>query len=312
MNRAFEFEFEPAALERGFLREATLLLADEGVFEWRNNTGVALNRHTGQRVRFGIPGGSDLLCVVPPFGRFLGVETKAKRGRQSENQQRFEKAVTRAGGVYVVAKTIEDVRRGLFEARAPRIVFEGRGDWMCTFTGRRFWPCDPRPEDFSILDIAHALSIENRYGGHLPAPYSVAQHCLLAARIVREILGGTLEDERDTLMHDAAEAYIKDIPRPLKLSLPGYKVIEHRVEGALAVRFGLRHPMPPIVKRADEIALAVERRDLFPASHQDLWSTDRTHDQRLVSGRIQTEFRDWRDVERDFLARFDTLFGVAS
>jgi hypothetical protein len=107
----FEFETEPAALEGDFLREATLWLAERNVFEWRNNTGVAVNKETGQFVRFGIPGGSDLLVVVPPFGRFLGVETKAKLGRQSEKQKRFQRAVERAGGVYALAKTLEELKR---------------------------------------------------------------------------------------------------------------------------------------------------------------------------------------------------------
>jgi hypothetical protein len=113
----FQFEFEPAGLEHDFLREATLWLAVGGVFEWRNNTGVARNPETGQHVRFGIPGGSDLLCVVPPFGRFLGVETKAADGRQSKKQKVFEMAVKSAGGVYVLARTLEDVRRGYEEAQ---------------------------------------------------------------------------------------------------------------------------------------------------------------------------------------------------
>jgi hypothetical protein len=190
------------------------------------------------------------------------------------------------------------------------IALERRGDWMCTFTGLRFWPLDPRPEDICIEDIAHALACENRYGGHLPEPYSVAHHCLLAAWIARDILGGDRADVRDTLMHDAAEAYLKDIPRPLKRSLPGYKEIEHGVEAAIAAKFGLRFPMPPIVKRADEMALAIERRDLFPASHQQLWVTDRTHDQRMVSDRGRVAFKDWRVVERRFLEVFQALFGT--
>jgi hypothetical protein len=118
----FEFETEPAALEGDFLREATLWLAERNVFEWRNNTGVAVNKETGQFVRFGIPGGSDLLVVVPPFGRFLGVETKAKLGRQSEKQKRFQRAVERAGGVYALAKTLEELKRAFDAASTvPRV-----------------------------------------------------------------------------------------------------------------------------------------------------------------------------------------------
>jgi len=101
--------------ESPLLREATLWLSARG-FTWRNNTGVAHNPETGQHVRFGIKGGADLFDVVPPFGRFLGVETKARRGRQSDDQETFERAVRTAGGVYVLAKTLEDVERGYEEA----------------------------------------------------------------------------------------------------------------------------------------------------------------------------------------------------
>lgn len=53
---------------------------------------------------------------------------------------------------------------------------ERAGDWMQTFTGRQFWPMDPRPEDLDILDIAHALSLLCRFGGHCQRFYSVAEH----------------------------------------------------------------------------------------------------------------------------------------
>jgi hypothetical protein len=111
-------ELQPEMFEREapLVREATLWLS-ERAFVWRNNTGVARHPVTGQVVRFGIKGGADLLAVVPPFGRFLGVETKAKRGRQSAAQSVFEQAVRRAGGVYALAWSMEDVRRAFDEAQ---------------------------------------------------------------------------------------------------------------------------------------------------------------------------------------------------
>jgi hypothetical protein len=75
-----------------------------------------------------------------------------------------------------------------------------RGDWMQTFTGRRFWPLDPRGEDVLIEDIAHALSLLTRYGGHCTRFYSVAEHSVLLAR------AATPENALWLLLHDASEA----------------------------------------------------------------------------------------------------------
>lgn len=180
------------------------------------------------------------------------------------------------------------------------------GDWLCTASGVRFYPCDPRPEDIFIDDIAHALAIENRFGGHLREPYSVAQHCVLASSIITH-MGGSPEEERWALLHDAAEAYVKDIPRPLKRALgQAYSQIEKRVAGVIAERFGLSVEMPKIVKLADELCLSLERRDLFPASHKQAWT---------LGGEIvklppfTVSFIPWFQAESDFLARFNTLFG---
>lgn len=126
------------------------------------------------------------------------------------------------------------------------------GDWMQTASGREFWPLDPRPEEVYIGDIAHALSNLCRYAGHTRAFYSVAQHSVLVAR--------NLPDELRLwgLLHDAPEAYVVDIPRPLKPFLTGYATIEARVMGCIQKRFGLSDPMPKEVKRVDAAILGDE------------------------------------------------------
>ena len=131
--------------------------------------------------------------------------------------------------------------------------------WILTARGRHFDYLDPRLEDIDVLDIAQGLANECRFGGHTRAFYSVAQHAWLASQIVPP------EHALEALLHDASEAYCKDIPLPLKLLLPDYRDIEARVEGAIRAAFGLPLTMSPAVKQADLILLATERRDLMPA-----------------------------------------------
>lgn len=126
------------------------------------------------------------------------------------------------------------------------------GDWMQTATGRQFWPLDPRPDEIDIVDIAHALSMMCRYGGHCIRFYSVAEHCVLMARAVSP------ENALWALLHDASEAYVVDVPRPLKASLPNYKNLEGYVMNAVCVRFGISHLMPAEVKSADNRILLDE------------------------------------------------------
>jgi len=127
-----------------------------------------------------------------------------------------------------------------------------RGDWMQTHSGTAFWPLDPLPEDVSITDIAHALSHLCRYAGHTHNFYSVAQHSVLVSRNL------PAEHAMWGLLHDAAEAYVVDIPRPLKRYLKGYAQIEAGVLRAIAQHFELPPEIPAEVKRVDNAILADE------------------------------------------------------
>lgn len=115
-----------------------------------------------------------------------------------------------------------------------------------------FWPLDPRPDEIVIEDIAHALSMLCRFGGHTTRFYSVAEHSIHVAALLPPTL------RLWGLLHDAAEAYVIDLPRPLKRCLPGYREIEDRVMAAVAERFALPMPMPAEVKAADESMLMAE------------------------------------------------------
>lgn len=129
---------------------------------------------------------------------------------------------------------------------------------LTTWSGRMIDYANPSPDDIYINDIATALSRECRYAGHASHFYSVAQHAVLCSRIVSP------EFAIEALLHDAAEAYVKDIPTPLKRMLPDYKVIEERFDLAIRVHFGLPEVPSHGIKEADNILLATEIRDLFP------------------------------------------------
>ena len=144
------------------------------------------------------------------------------------------------------------------------------GDWMQTYTGQQFWPLDPRAEEVDLQDIAHALSHMCRFAGHVRTFYSVAEHCvrvsLLAPGSDRMIaLAG--------LLHDATEAYVVDVPRPLKRFLPGYAEIEARVARCVEQRFDLETGIldHPSVKHWDEVLLATEARDLIGGERAGKW-----------------------------------------
>lgn len=137
----------------------------------------------------------------------------------------------------------------------PRI-----GDWIQVHSGAQAYPMDLRPSEIEIEDIAHSLAMQCRYSGHCIRFYSVAEHSVLMARWV-------LADGYDpyvalaALLHDATEAYLTDVPRPVKPFLAGYKEAERRASIAIAERFGLspsgEHPM--IVDEADARILVDER-----------------------------------------------------
>jgi hypothetical protein len=128
------------------------------------------------------------------------------------------------------------------------------GDWLQTYTGRQFWPLDPRPEEIFIEDIAHALAMQCRYAGHTNRFYSVAQHSYIVSKNLPRPLA------LQGLLHDASEAYLIDVPRPIKGYLTNYLQIEKLVERAIAQAFGLPFELDPLVKEIDSRILVNEQK----------------------------------------------------
>ena len=137
------------------------------------------------------------------------------------------------------------------------------GSWILTRSGRHPDFLDPHPGEIEIFDIAVALSRECRFSGQTRRAYSVAQHSVLASRIVPEAFA------REALLHDATEAYLRDLSRPLKHLVPEYLRIERRLDRVIRQKFGLPAEKSDPVDLADRILLATEKRDLMPEDSCD-------------------------------------------
>src|SRR3954447_4059990 len=144
---------------------------------------------------------------------------------------------------------------------APDHAPSAPGPYLQTVSGKSFNPFEPDPEQLDISDIGRALANVCRFGGHCRSLYSVAQHSVIVSELVEQ-RGGDVEDVFAALMHDASEAYLGDMPHPIKhRSALGaaFKAAEEHLEQAIRERFRIRDGVPEI-KRADRALLATERR----------------------------------------------------
>jgi len=176
-----------------------------------------------------------------------------------------------------------------------------RGDWIQTFTGRQFWPLDPRPEEIVIEDIAHALSMQCRFTGHCRDFYSVGEHSYWVSKLCKP------ENALWGLLHDASEAYLQDMAKPIKRlpEMQGYRDVEKIAQETICLRFGLAMARPDDVSLADKQMLAIEARDLLGPLHPEFskWLRDYVPDRPLNVVMPMTQ----REAERNFLVRFREL-----
>jgi len=178
--------------------------------------------------------------------------------------------------------------------------------WIQTYSGRQFYPLNPVVEDIDIEDIAHSLSHLCRFAGHTRVFYSVAEHSCRVADLAMRFAHSSVQWYVAAwgLLHDATEAYLIDLPRPLKRSEeigPGYRQAEANLMKAVCKRFDLREDEPREVQSADTILLMTERRDLL-RQPPELWAEDKGHLINPLPGIIEP----WAsDVARqEFLKRF--------
>jgi hypothetical protein len=139
--------------------------------------------------------------------------------------------------------------------------------WIKTFTGKRLHAFNPRPEEIHLMDIAHALSKNNRFTGHSMANYTVGQHSLHVYDVLRR-MGESPETCLMGLLHDGSEAYLQDIAKPFKNFLPDYQEVEEGLQNAIFQKylgFVPTQEQYSVVKLVDEILLVNEIEQLMPS-----------------------------------------------
>jgi hypothetical protein len=138
-------------------------------------------------------------------------------------------------------------------------------NYISTYRGNKFYPQEGFIDFIDIEDIAHGLAYQCRFNGQTNRFYSVAQHSCMVAELVPK------QYKLAALLHDASEAYLGDIVKPLKALLPNFVMIEDRVTDLIAKKFGVSFHDYAMIKAADLAVLATEKRDLMPHSRED-WS----------------------------------------
>jgi len=173
------------------------------------------------------------------------------------------------------------------------------GSSIETYSGIHVTPLDPKPEMIRLEDIAHALSQQCRFAGHCKKFYSVAEHCVHVSHLV------PMDFRRHALLHDAAEAYLMDIPRPLKKHLCfmiqdkpiSYRFMEDRLMEIIAAHFGMQwNGMPPEVREVDNRMLVTEYL-AFVNENQPPWASEMKPYVRSLGGLAP------RDAKKAFLDR---------
>lgn len=177
-----------------------------------------------------------------------------------------------------------------------------KGKFIQVYSGGKFWPLDPKQEEVDIDDIAHALSLQCRFSGHTEFHYSVAQHSIYVSLFCNP------EHALEGLLHDASEAYLVDVPRPVKSEFPNYLEIEKNIMRVISEKYKLKYPLPEDVVLADNQMLWVEKEKVMKPTldwYQDT-PVELTDEQKLL---IISEMKP-QEVEEYFKSLFSFLYNI--
>lgn len=138
--------------------------------------------------------------------------------------------------------------------------------WMMTYTGKQVYPLEMKPEDICINDIAHSLGLQCRFNGMVSDFYSVAEHCVLISEWLEQE-GYDEDTQLSGLLHDANEAYLSDMIRPIKNALGDayepFKAAGSKIDVLLADMHKLEYPWSHAVHDADSRIINDEKTYLF-------------------------------------------------
>lgn len=137
-----------------------------------------------------------------------------------------------------------------------------KDSWLQTYSGARVSVMNPQPEQMLIEDIATALSKQCRFNGHCKEFYSVAEHSIRGAYLALGLYG--VDVAKEFLLHDATEAYMGDMIRPVKLMIPQFSEMESNFWRAISTRYNLPFIHSEEVHYLDNVMVTWEKRDLLP------------------------------------------------
>jgi uncharacterized protein len=190
-----------------------------------------------------------------------------------------------------------------------------QGDYIETYTGIKFYPLDPRLDEICIEDIAHSLSLQCRFNGHCDIFYSVAEHsvrCLHEFRKLAGIHNANPHILMRVLLHDSAESFLCDIPRPLKPYLKGYDAAENLLLGVIYEKFGINvfsHSEAPLFESKIDPDDLLKEVDLILLATEALSLGMNVSEWNLPFPPLKEQIIPWtsRKSEDAFLSHFKTL-----
>ena len=174
---------------------------------------------------------------------------------------------------------------------------------ISTLSGIRFNPLSPKPCDICIDDIAHALSLICRGNGQISCFYSVARHSICCAKEAYERgLGARVE--LLCLIHDAAEAYIGDMTRPLKRQMPKFADCENELVKVIFEALEISPMNNDELKAVKEIDNAMLYHEFKMMNGYELYD-----EVPIIHIEISTDFVDFKETETEFKKLFLNLKG---
>ena len=185
--------------------------------------------------------------------------------------------------------------------------------WIQTFTGLRFELDAPTMDMICIDDIAHSLSMQCRFAGHTPRHYSIAEHSIHCMNMAIKEYPKDTSLHLACLMHDAAEAYVLDVPKPMKPLLKEYDKLEENIMNLIIQKYCLDFSNKRKIKEYDINALVTEKFEFFNNGTLALhWDT-------VIGGIVNVEMAKQmnvyekldsyhKDIKVEFLKKFVDVF----